>query len=78
MPYDAPSYDLAALHYAVHPDSGFFELSDPGAVSVLDDGTLKFTAGSGKVRSLIIDSSKKDQILQTFVEISSHRPPPSG
>ena len=28
MPYDAPSYDLAAAHYAVHPTSGFFTVED--------------------------------------------------
>jgi len=27
MPYDAPLHDLAAAHYAIHPDSGFFELN---------------------------------------------------
>ena len=28
MPYDAPSHDLAATHYAIHPDSGFFTVED--------------------------------------------------
>jgi hypothetical protein len=75
MPYDAPSYDLAGAHYAVHPDSGFFQLSDPGTVFVADDGRMKFTAGSGgNVRSLIVDSSKKNQIVQALVEIASAEP----
>jgi hypothetical protein len=74
MPYDAPSYDLAAVHYAVHPDSGFFQLSDAGTVSVADDGGMKFAAGGGNVRSLIVDSSKKSQIIQAFVEVASAKP----
>jgi hypothetical protein len=75
MPYDAPSYDLAAAHYAVHPDSGFFQLSDAGTVSVGDDGRMKFSAGGGDVRSLTVDPSKKDQIVQAFVAIASAKPP---
>jgi hypothetical protein len=30
MPCDAPSWDMAAMLYAVHPDSGLFQLSEPG------------------------------------------------
>jgi len=74
MPYDAPSYDLAAAHYAVHPDSGFFQLSEGGTVSVGEDGRMKFSAGGGNVRSLTVDSSKKSQIIQAFVEIASAKP----
>jgi hypothetical protein len=74
MPYDAPSYDLAAAHFAVHPDSGFFRLSDAGALTVADNGHLKFTPGGGAVRGLMVDSSKKDEILQAFVAIASARP----
>jgi hypothetical protein len=75
MPYDAPSYDLAAAHYAVHPDSGFFQLLDAGTVSVGDDGRMKFSVGGGDVRSLTVDPSKKDQIIQAFVAIASAKPP---
>jgi hypothetical protein len=74
MPYDTPSYDLAAVHYAVHPDSGFFELSGLGTISVGDDGRMKFSPGSGKVRNLIVEPAKRDQIIQTFVEITSAKP----
>src|SRR5262249_27358838 len=44
MPYDAPASALAAVLYAVHPDDGYFKLSDPGTISVLDDGRTRFTA----------------------------------
>jgi len=74
MPYDAPSHDLAAAHYAVHPDSGFFQLSDAGSVMVADNGTLKFVAGGGKVRALKPDIAQKEKIVQAFVEMASMKP----
>jgi hypothetical protein len=71
--YDFPSYDLAAALHAVHPDKGFFKLSDAGGITVGDDGQMKF-AGTGKVRSLIIDPARKDAVLQTFVAMASAKP----
>jgi purine nucleosidase len=76
MPYDAPLYDLAAVHYAVHPDSGFFQVSQEGAVTVGDDGRMRFSAGGGKVRSLIVDPAQKEMALQALVEIASAKPAP--
>jgi hypothetical protein len=75
MPYDAPSYDLAAAHYAVHPDSGFFQLSEAGTLTVSDDGKIGFKPGGGQVRSLKVDLAKKDQIILAFVEIIGTKPP---
>ena len=43
MPYDAPAAALAAVLYAVHPDDGYFKLSEPGTISVHDDGRTQFT-----------------------------------
>src|ERR1017187_8813437 len=74
MPYDAPSYDVAAVHYAVHPDSGFFQLSEAGTVVVADDGSMKFTPGGGKVRSLTVDPAKREQIVEALVEIACAKP----
>src|SRR6185436_10851851 len=37
MPYDAPASALAAVLHAVHPDEGYFKVSDPGTITVLDD-----------------------------------------
>ncbi|MEO8367811.1 MAG: hypothetical protein ABI806_01245 [Candidatus Solibacter sp.] len=74
MPYDTPSHDLAAAHYAVHPDSGFFQLSDAGSVMVANDGTLKFVPGAGKVRALKPDAAQKDKIVQAMVDMASTKP----
>ena len=72
--YDFPSYDLAAALYAVHSDKNFFQLSEPGAIALNDDATMKFAPGPGKVRSLIPDPTRKQDILQLFVEVSSAKP----
>ena len=71
--YDAPSYDVAAAHFAVHPDSGFFTTED-GALTVGDDGAMQFRAGAGKVKALRVDASKKDAIVEAFVAAASAKP----
>lgn len=76
MPYDAPSHDLAALHYTVNPESGFFTLSEPGTLSVSDAGALSFAAGGGTVRRLSAEPSRRAEALAAFVEIVSTKPPP--
>jgi hypothetical protein len=72
--YDFPSYDLAAALYAVHPDKDFFKLSESGDIALGADGTMKFAPGSGKVKSLVFDPAKKDEILQTFMSVASAKP----
>ncbi len=47
MPYDAPSYDLAAMHYTANPESGFFQVSEPGTLSVSESGATAFAPGGG-------------------------------
>jgi hypothetical protein len=75
MPYDAPSYDLAGAHYAVHPDSGFFQLSEPGSLTVSDDGKIGFKPGGGQIRTLRVDPMKKEQIILAFLEVAGAKPP---
>ena len=75
MPYDAPSSGLAAALYAVHPDEGYFKLSEPGTITVLDDGRTKFTpVAGGKHRSLIVDPAQKEKIVKLYTEIVSSKP----
>jgi hypothetical protein len=74
MPYDAPLYDLAATHYAVHPDSGFFELSPSGTITVADDGGMKFTPGSGNVKSIGIVQAKKTELLAALITAATAKP----
>jgi hypothetical protein len=58
-----------AAHIAVHPDSGFFRVSESGSVKVADDGWMNFTTGTGKVRALEVDSRRK-----TSSRLSSRSP----
>ena len=74
-PYDPPTYDMAAALYAVHPDEGFFQLSPEGSIQVAESGKLSFKPGQGKMKSLQLDPSQKDKILQTYIELASARPP---
>lgn len=75
MPYDAPSHDLAAVYFASQPDAEFFQLSEPGSVTVSDGGGLTFAAGGkGTIRSLRVAPAKQAQALQAFVEIASAQP----
>jgi hypothetical protein len=74
MPYDAPLYDLAATHYAIHPDSGFFELSPAGNIAVADDGAMKFVPGSGNVKAISIVPAKKEELLTALINAAIEKP----
>jgi hypothetical protein len=75
MPYDAPAVAMAAALYAVRPQENYFKLSDPGTVSVAEDGSIRLTpASGGKHRSLIADASQKDRIQQIYAETASTKP----
>lgn len=76
MPYDAPTRAMAAVLYAVRSHETYFQLSDPGTVSVLDDGRSRFQpAASGKHRHLILDPAEKERILKVYTEVASAKPP---
>jgi hypothetical protein len=77
MPYDAPAPALAALLHAVHPDDNYFKLSDPGTISVLDDGRTRFTPGAdGKHRYLIVDPAQKERVTTLYSAMVSAAPAP--
>jgi hypothetical protein len=76
-PYDAPASALAAVLHAVHPDDGYFKLSDPGTISVLDDGRTQFKpAADGKHRYLIVDPAQKERITALYTAMVSAAPAP--
>jgi hypothetical protein len=77
MPFDAPAPALAAMLYAVHPDDGYFTLSEPGTISVQDDGRTRLTPGAdGKHRHLIVDPAQKDRVLALYTAMVSAKPVP--
>ncbi len=74
-PYDTPTWDLTSVLYAVRPQEGYFKLSEPGAIRVLDNGRTEFTPSvEGKHRYLILEASQKERILKTLIEIASAKP----
>ena len=77
MPYDAPAAALAALVQAVHPDDGYFKLSEPGTITVQDDGRTQFTARpEGKHQYLIVDPAQKDRVVKLYTDMVSTKPVP--
>ncbi|MEY4545114.1 MAG: hypothetical protein RL685_1309 [Pseudomonadota bacterium] len=74
---DSPTTALAALLYAVQPDAGYFQLSAPGTLAVLEDGRTRFTpSASGRHRYLIADPAQKARLLATYVSLVSAQPVP--
>jgi hypothetical protein len=77
MPYDAPASALAAVLRAVHPDAGYFTLSPPGTITVLDDGRTRFApAADGKHRYVIVDPAQKERITTLYTAMVSAPPAP--
>jgi inosine-uridine nucleoside N-ribohydrolase len=77
MPYDAPSWDMAASLYAIRPQETYFKLSEPGTVVVLDTGVTQFTVSpEGRHRYLIMDPAQKDRIITAYTELASVKPVP--
>ncbi len=75
MPYDAPSWTLAAALYSVHSKDGYFNISDPGSMTILEDGSTKFTASAdGKHQYLILDPAQKERIIETYAKVVSAKP----
>lgn len=77
MPYDAPTTAMAAVLQAIRPQETYFKLSEPGTISVLEDGRTKFMpAPEGRHRHLILDPAQQERVLKTFVELASAKPVP--
>jgi len=75
MPYDAPASALAATLHAVHPEADYFTLSEPGTISVMDDGRTAFTPGAGgRHRYLIVNPAQKDRVIQLYAELVPAEP----
>ena len=75
MPYDAPTWDMSAALHAIRPKEGYFKVSDPGTITVSDDGQTRFSpSAEGKHRYLILSADQKERVAKTYVEIASAQP----
>ena len=76
MPYDRPVWDLTSVLYAVRPGRGYFSLSEPGTVTVDDEGKTRFESDpGGRHRYLIVDAVQRARVLEALVELATQ---PSG
>ena len=74
MPYDRPTWDPTAVLYAVEGES-WFTVSEPGFISVTDEGSTLFTPDEkGTRRYLKVDDAQADAILDHFVKVISSVP----
>ncbi|MDG3003935.1 nucleoside hydrolase [Paludisphaera mucosa] len=77
-PHNRPTWDLTSVLYAVHPDRGYFDVSQPGDVTIEKDGFSKFAPEpKGRSRYLILrDPAQTARVLEALVQLSSQ--PPDG
>jgi purine nucleosidase len=77
MPYNAPSWAMAAVLYAARPKEGYFKLSGPGKINIAADGRTTFAAAEqGTHQYLIVDPAQKEKITLAYVELASAKPEP--
>lgn len=74
-PHERPTWDLTSVLWAVRPDRGYFDLSEPGIVTVDDEGVTTFEKNeAGKHRFLIADDIQKARVREMLVALSSEPP----
>jgi len=75
MPYNAPSWAMAAILCGVQARDNYMRLSDAGTVGVAADGRLTFaTSDNGKHRRVLLDPDQKEGIIRTYIELASAKP----
>lgn len=74
-PHNRPTWDLTSVLYAVQPDRGYFELSQPGTVTIQPDGSNTFAPkADGRDRYLILKPEVADRVTEALVQLSSQPP----
>jgi inosine-uridine nucleoside N-ribohydrolase len=74
MPYDRPTWDMTAVLEAVRPEHGYFGLSNTGTVVVEQNGTTRFVAGQGDRQYLLLDPSKRAEIVEILALLTGQPP----
>ncbi|HAH47678.1 nucleoside hydrolase [Gimesia sp.] len=73
--HDRPSWDLTSVLYAVRPHDGYFDLSEPGKVTVDDDGFLSFhPEKQGRDRYLKMNPLQAVQVKEALRSLVSQPP----
>lgn len=75
MPYDAPAPGIAAALQAVHPDKGYYTLSDPGTFTIDTSGKLSFRpTADGRHRRILPNDAKREEVLGLYTQMASAKP----
>lgn len=77
--HDRPCWDQSSVLQAVHPERGFFSLSQPGRVQVLDDGFTRFLPArkgqaSRRDRFLTLTPTQRTRVLEALVQLTVQPP----
>lgn len=77
--HDRPCWDQSSVLQAVFADRGFFGLSQPGRVQVLDDGFTRFLPtrkgqASQRDRFLTMTSTQRARVLEALVQLTVQPP----
>jgi purine nucleosidase len=74
-PHNRPTWDLTSVLYAVRPDHGYFDVSEPGTVVVADTSLTTFEPKpEGKHRYLKLTNEQKIRVTEALVQLSSQPP----
>ncbi len=74
-PHERPTWDLTATLYAVQPDRGYFGLSEPGRVTISEDGFTEFKPeAGGRDRYLTLDEKQAGRVKEALVQLASQPP----
>lgn len=75
MPYDRPTWDLTSVLYAVRPERGYFDLSEPGTIQVDEAGHTIFTPQpAGPHRYLMVKEPHIIRVKELFTNLCSQPP----
>jgi hypothetical protein len=77
--HDRPCWDQSSVLQAVYPERGFFGLSQPGRVQVLDDGFTRFLPArkgqaSRRDRFLTMTATQRARALEALVQLTVQPP----
>lgn len=74
-PQERPTWDLTAVLYAILPERDYFEMSEPGTVTVEADGFTTFTAKAGGTqRYLKLNPTRAARVREALVQFSTQPP----
>ena len=70
-----PTYDLTCPLLIVHPERGYFDLSEPGDITVKNDGSTTFTANpNGRHRFMKTSAIQTARIIEAFTQLCPEPP----